>query len=263
MANKYPSSAQQAQNALKLSAWLAVHEPTLFRQILVTTQKLQRSPLGRFGLFGDDSALDTITVSSGDVSPVDFSSVDLSSVSPDVTLQSVGVDAANISVSDDTNAAIQSAVASPPSVDSSVADASQSSGGFWSSIGSGISSVAGAVGKVAGALVSPQALQAAGNAATAYFNAQAKTAQSQAQAAAVQTQLSRVNQGAAPAPITYVRNPVTGALTPVYQSNAGAQPLTASLLSQLNAPGGLLNSSTLFIGGAIALVVIIALAASR
>lgn len=262
MVIKPPSSAQQAQNALKLSAWLAMHEPNLFRQILVTTQKLQRSPLGRFGLFGDDSGLDSVTISAGDVTPVDFSSVDLSAVSPDVTLQSVG-DAADISISDSTNSAIQSAVAAPPAIDASIADASQSSGGFWSSVGSGISSVAGAVGKVASALVSPQALQAAANTATAYFNAQAKTAQAQAQAAVVQAQLGRVNQGAAPAPITYLRNPVTGALTPVYQTNTGAQPLTSALLAQLSSPGGILSSPVWLIAGAVVLVALIAGSAAR
>lgn len=240
------------QNALKLSAWLAVHEPKLFRQLLVNAQKLQRSPLGRLGLFGDNGdAMDVITVSA----PADT----YTPVTPDPTLQDVSIPDVGISI--DASDAITAAVSAPPAIDSSIADSSQTSGGFWSSIGAGIAGAAGAVGKLAGALVSPQTVQAASTAASAYFNAQARTAQAQLQNAAVQAQLSRVYGGAAPAPITYTRDPVTGALVPVYQSNAGAQPLTPSVLSRLTTSTGM--SPTLLIGGGIAALIVISLLAAR
>ena len=256
-------------NALKLSAWLAVHEPALFRKVLTVTQKLQRSPLGRFGYFGDDSALSEVVVNVPDTSITPaYQSVDTSAFDPTVTLSDVTVDTSNLGISSDTTNAINQAIAAP-TVDSTTSDASQSSGSFWSSVANGVGSVAGSVAKVAGALISPQTIGAVSNAAASYFNAQAKSAQNQAQQAAVNAQLQRVAQGGAPAPITYVRDPTTGALTPVYASNGGYRPVTQPLLNRLT--GGTVGASmvgniptTWLIGGGLAAgIIVFLLSASR
>lgn len=251
-----------ANNALKLSAWLAVHEPKLFRQLYSTTLAVRRSPLGRLGYFGDDSGLAEITVTAGqDVSTPDFSSVD-TTVTPDVSLTDISFDPGSIpSVSSDTASALNQAISAP---DTSGAVGSDSSGGFWSSIASGASGVVGAIGKVASALTSPQAITAAGGAAAAYFKGQATSAQLQAQQAAVNAQLSRVAQGYAPAAMTYQRNPYTGGLTPVYQGTTGTyQPVTPSVLSRLSSPGTMGVSPGLLIGGGVAALLLFTLAASR
>jgi hypothetical protein len=232
------------QNALKLSAWLAVHEPALFRQLLGTTQALQRSPLGRFGFFGGDVLTEFVP-------DIPSTSFDTSVFTvPDLQLQNITVDSSFGDIPTSASDSIANAIAALPAPDGSVADASPS---FWSSLGSGISSAAGSVAKLAGALLSPQTVGAAATAATAYFSSQAKSAQTQAQQAAVNAQLARVAQGGAPAPITYTRDPYTGALVPVYQSNTGAQTLTPSLLNRLSSPAtaGLSGLSTplLLIGG--------------
>jgi hypothetical protein len=266
-----------SQNALKLSAWLYMHEPQLFRQLLVSLPKLQRTPYGRMGFFGDDAALFDVTVSGNTDSTGDtFVPLSDGGTLPDVTVpedftQDVALEpiAALDSGADAATAvpdAVSAAVATPPATDASTADASASSAGFWSGIGSGVASVAGSVAKVAGALVSPASITAAGSAATAFFNAQAKTNTTAMQQAAVNAQLARVAAGGAPAPITYVRNPVTGQLTPVYQSNQGAQALNSSLLQRLTNPslvGGSSLSPTLLIGGGLALAIGLALLASR
>lgn len=246
------------QNALKLSAWLATHEPALFREVLRTATRLQRSPLGRFGLFGDDSAMAEVVVTADapapDVPPVDTSSF----ITPTA-------DVASIDIPADVTQSISDAVAAPPAVDSSISDASSSSGGFWSSLGSGLGSAAGTIAKVAGALVSPQTISAVGNAAASYFNAQARSTSAQAQQAAVQAQLSRVAQGAAPAPITYARDPVTGALTPVYASNTGYRPLTPQLVNRIATPqGSIAGLPTMWVlGGGIAAAILFTLLLAR
>lgn len=241
-------------NATKLAAWLYVHEPALFRKILVTTQKLQRSPFGRLGYFGDDSAIaadDTLSEVTPDVSYMSDATVN----APDVT-----VDSASIDVPIDSN--VTDSIAAAPIVDASVSDASQSSGSFWDSIGSSISGAAGAVGKVASGLLSPQTLAAAGTATAAYFNSQARTAQTQQQQALVNAQLARVRSGYSPAPVTYVRNPTTGQLTPVYASNSGYTPVTSSLYNRLTAPAGM-SISPLTIGAVLGGGILIALLLAR
>lgn len=254
-------------NALKLSAWLAVHEPGFFRRLLAQTQKLQRSPLGRLGMFGDDSSLlSDVSLDPGTFEiPADTTSaIDTAASVPDfsdVTLSDVSVDIPDIPQS--TTDAINQAIAAPDP--STPADASNVSSGFWSTVGSNAGSVLGAVGKVASALLSPQTITAASNAASAYFRSQATTAQAQAQAqtqqAVVQAQLSRVAQGAAPAPLSYVRDPGTGALTPVYYSNTGVQPATPSMLNQLANTAGI--SPGALIGGGLVVAVLLALLLSR
>jgi hypothetical protein len=258
-----PAGRITAQNALKLSAWIAAQHPDLFRQLVTTVGALQRSPLGRLGLVGDDTDL-TFTP---DLPPIEIgSSVDYQSTAAytpelaDVSLSSVDTPP----VGDFTDS-ITSAIAAP-STTVDVA-APPESGSFWSSIGSGAASAAGAIGKVASALVSPQSLVAAGGVAAAYFGMQGKTAQAQSQNAVLQAQLARVNSGAPPAGISYVRNPVTGAVTPVYNTANGQIPVTGPMLNSLSSPvlsGTIagIPTSMLLIGGGV-LVLAIALSARR
>lgn len=253
-----------ATNALKLSAWLAMHEPGLFRVLLVSLPKLQRSPGGRLGYFGDDSTLTEVTVNVPDTSITPaFASdpgLDITAgfVNPSVSLADVSLDPVNTGAL----SAIDQAITSPPA--DTPASASASAPSFWTSLGSGVSSVLGSVGKVAGALVAPATLAAAGGVAAAYFNAQGKTATANAQQAVVNAQLARTYNGGSPAPITYTRNPVTGALTPVYASNTGYQPVTASLLGSLSGSGTVMGiPSKLFIGGAIAIAIVAALSLAK
>lgn len=251
------------QNALKLSAWLASQHPDFFREIVRQVTALQRSPLGRLGLFGDESGLDTITITADSAPATDFSSVDLSSFDPQVSLSDISFDPGALDVSQ----SVTDALSVPDLSSSSVADTSGSSSSFWSSIGSGISSVAGSVSKVASALVNPQTLSAVASAAGSFFTTQAKTAASQAQLqaqqAVLQSQLNRVAQGAAPAPISYTRNPLTGALVPVYNTPTGAIPVTQPMLSQLSNPVTAGVSTSWFVGGGIALALVISLLSSN
>lgn len=238
-------------NALKLSAWLALHEPGFFSLVLAKTAG--RSPHAPFGFLGDDAPLTdsgvtdvglvpdaTITVTaSADSGP----GVDLSSFTPE--LQDIGSafdsSASTPGISDAVTSSITDAIASPPPPDASTANADTS---FWSNVSSGLGAAAGAVGKAAQALISPQVVSSLASAAGAYFTAQARTNVAQAtlqaqqvaaqgQQLALQTQLARAQAGLAPAPITYSRNPNTGQVVPVYASNTGAQPLTGTLASLL------------------------------
>lgn len=203
-------------NALKLSAWLAAQHPDAFRVALKTVGKLRQTPPGRLGFFGDASDLSIVTVSADApvVTPMDTGSPIVDVAAPD--LSSI----------------------TTPSIDTSIADASQSSGGFWSSIGNGVSSVATEIGSLATSLVNPQVLTSVGKVASSYFQAQGQ----QAQAQVLQTQFGRVYQGAAPAPIGYTRGTAgsyaTGGIQPFYYSNAGAQPLNGPLLNRLSYPSG-------------------------
>jgi hypothetical protein len=251
-------------NALKLSAWLYVHQPDLFRQILVNTGKLKASPLGRLGYFGDDASfLDSFTP--------DLSAVDVSAATVDIPMDtSNAIDSAYLdaTLADtlDANVPVAAAIENDPAIANSVnmaigapaggmtSDPGPAAGGFWSSIASGAAGALGAVGKVAAGLVSPTVLGGAAMAATSYFNSQAKTAQLQAQQSATATQFARVGQGYAPAPLTYTVNPQTGQMTPVYAGQNGSVPLTAGLAQQLSAPSiGGLSTGTVLLGGGLLL----------
>lgn len=256
-------------NALKLSAWLAVHEPTLFRQLSARAPRLPARRIatrlgrfGRLGFLGDDAPMAEVTVTADAAPSVDFSNVDTGSFSFDPTLTDIAFDPGSVSISQSSNDALVSAIAAP--TDST--DAVGSS--FWDSIASGAQSAMGAIGKVAGALIAPGTIAAAGQAASSYFNAQARTAATQtqqaqlaAQQAAVQAQMQRVAAGGAPAAITYTRDPVTGALTPVYLTSQGARTVTPTVAASLANPSSL--PPQLLIGGAIALAVGLALMAAR
>lgn len=223
------------QNALKLSMWLAVSHPQAFRavldQVIPITQHRSRMALGNaprsgtyipgtrnrmkmshvrgqfggapsMGSFGDD--LPEITVSPIQVDVSDSVSAALS----DPTLQDINVD-----IGPATQFDLSSASA-----------ASDTSGGFWSSIGSGLSSIGGglasAVGSVAGAIVNPQTLSAVGNLAATVIKAQGANTQQQA---LLQQQIQRTATGSGAHPVVYSTNPATGQQVPMYYNAATGQ----------------------------------------
>lgn len=255
-----PAPRIPVANALKLSAWIATQHPELFRQLLTKVQALQRSPLGRLGFFGDDEDLFfTPDLPAIQIAPdIDYEST--AAYTPDLTDISFDVNAATGSAPGnfDFSDSLNSAIAAPsPGVSTDT-----TSSGFWSSIGSGAASVASAVGKVASALVSPQSIAAVGGAAAAYFAAQGKSAQTSAQNAVLQAQLARTAVGVAPAPISYVTNPATGQLVPVYNTASGQIPVTGSMLNSLSSPAvagtvaGIPTTYVLIGGGLLVLAVL-------
>ena len=244
------SAALTPANALKLSAWLALHEPGFFS--LVLAKAAGRSPHAPFGFLGDDTPVsDSGVIDVGLVpdaavtvtaTPDVSSGIDLSSFVPALQDISSAIDTSSAGgISDAVSSSITDAIASPPPPDPSTADASP---GFWSNVSSGLGTAVGAVAKAAQALISPPVVASLASAAGAYFTSQARSnvasAQLQSQQLAMQgqqlalqTQLARAQAGLAPAPITYSRNPNTGQIIPVYASNTGAQPLTGTLASLL------------------------------
>jgi hypothetical protein len=263
-------------NALKWSMWLAATHPQAFKAVLQQVgvpRARSRSNLGgpalkgtfvprdrtyntfargRFGTLGDDISPDVVTVETAGVDPNTVPTFDTSSITTDPTLQDI-----NVNLSDVT-----------PNVDlGQAAAATDTSGGFWSSIGSGLSSVgsglASAVTTVAGAIMSPQALGAAGNLAATVIKANAASAQSaQMQQAVLQSQLARTATGAGAAPIRYMTNPATGQTVPYYYNAATGQyqPTAPGFFSALTGsiPGA--SSVTAYlpyilIGGGVLLVV--------
>lgn len=257
-------------NALKLSAWLALHEPGFFS--LVLAKAAGRSPHAPFGFLGDDSPIvadsgvvdvglvpdATVTVSA---TPDTGPGIDLSSFAPQLQDIGTAIDTSAPGISDTVTTSIADAVAQPPPPDPSTANADTS---FWSNVSSGLGTAANAVGKAAQALISPQVVSSLASAAGAYFGAQARSnvaqAQLQGQQMALQTQLARAQAGLAPAPITYVRS-ATGQIAPVYAANTGAQPLTATLASLLT-PATVGQTPTIVWIGA-GLIVLWILASSR
>jgi hypothetical protein len=253
------------ENALKLSAWIYTQHPDLFRVLYARSLALQRSPLGRLGLFGDDVSLgdvtSTIDVGAGTVDAIDTSApaVDLSTFTPDLTPIGVDAGAGNVDLSSSITDPIAASIAAPPALNATPAD---TSGSFWSGIGSAASGAGSAIASVAKLAVA--ALPAVATGAGAYFTAQSRTAvaqsQAQTQQAILAAQLARVTQGQAPAPISYVTNPVTGQRVPVYNSANGARPVTGSLLNTLSAPtlGGLSLGAVLLGAGALLMVAVLA-----
>lgn len=226
----------RSQDALKFSMWLAATHPAAFRAVWNTvvpraprafnglgavsdepirhrqTQAYRAARRRGMGRLGDDSGLETITVEA----PIpDVSSFDFSSLSVDPALQ-------DINVSADIN----------PSMDlSGLSAASDTSGGFWSSLGSGLSSmgsgIASAIGSVASAVANPATLSAAGNIAASVIKANATTQQAQQQAQlqqqVLQSQLARTATGTGVAPIRYFTNPTTGQTQPYYYNASTGQ----------------------------------------
>lgn len=271
-------------SALQFSMWLAVNHPAAFQAVLnrvvpatahrtrmglagfgalraggapragnstfvrarVNRKSIPRShQRGRFGTFGDDTDVSDLTADI-DVSDIDVSD-SVNSALSDPILQDINVDIAP------TNFDLSSAAAS-----------TDTSGGFWSSLGSGLSSigsgVASAVGSVAGAVLNPQTLSAAGNLAATVIKANGATAQQQA---LLQAQVSRTATGAIQ-PVIYQTNPLTGQTVPMYYNAATGQyqatPVTSSALSSVFGPStpGSLSSYMpyiVLIGGGLLLTV--------
>lgn len=284
------------QNALKYSMWLAVAHPEAFQAVLNTlvpqTQRRQRVALGgapgmgavgptsriprsgtfipkgsrpapgpafargRFGTlrvggapsmgnFGDDLPEITITAPSQleEFTPT----VQMMPVWQDPVLQDINVDIP------------------PSSFDLGTAASSiDNSGGFWSSLGSGLSSIGGgivnAVGTVARAVTNPAVLNAAGTIAATVIKANASNQQSSQQLALLQQQQQRTLTGAGANPVRYATDPATGQTVPMYYNPSTGQ-------YQLQQPGffSSLSSGTgltqylpyILIGGGVILVAVL------
>lgn len=256
-------------NALKFSMWLAATHPQAFAAVLnrvtgVTSKsrglgavqgtyiprpksRLHPFARGRFGTlrvgnFGDDD-LETVVVQPAAVDDVN-SSFD-SSLGTDPTLQDINFSADSLTTT--------------PLDLSSAAASVDNSGGFWSSLGSGLASVgsgvASAVGAVAGAVVNPQTLAAAGNVAAAVLKNSGATQQAQLQQAVLQAQLQRTATGTGAATVRYAVNPATGQTQAYYYNPSTGQ-------YQLTQPSTLFAGATIstylpyiLIGGGVLLVV--------
>lgn len=98
-------------------------------------------------------------------------------------------------------------------------DNSSSSSSWFSSLGS---DVGGAISAVGGFLATNTAPLL--NAASNFFKAQANQSAAAAQQSILQTQVARAQAGQPAAPITYVQNPVTGALQAAYVAPTNSLP---------------------------------------
>lgn len=105
-----------------------------------------------------------------------------------------------------------------PAVMRGFGDDTDSSGGFWSSIGDTLSSVGSGIANAAESvgtyLTSSQGLSTLASLGTTYLNLQSSQANSQAQQAVLAQQIIRAQTGVAPAPIAYQNG------QPVYNTGA-------------------------------------------
>jgi hypothetical protein len=202
-------------SALLLAHWVSVNHPAIFNALYKQAQKAQ---------LGDDSVdLSPVTV---DTSGIDFSNIDygtatdsssatdLLGINTDPQLTDISLPA---SLSPDNAASvlgipqINTPVSSSPSVTSQIA--------------SGVGSVVSAVGSF---LASPGGAQSLVNLAKAIATTNTPV---------INTQVSRAVSGLAPAPISYVTNPYTGALTPVLNTPYGTANVNGQVLSALSGSG--------------------------
>jgi len=245
-------------NALKFSAWLAATHPQAFQAVLqrvvpVTTHRnrvalgaaptvLPRSGLpprsgrraamraaasrAKFGQFGNVPLQAARPPRSGRGGFGDVLEEFTPTVQPMTDFSDPTLTEINVDIPDTGGFDLSSSLTDTPD-----------SGGFWSSIGSGLSSIGGglstAVGAVAHAITNPQVLQAAGSVAATVIAANSSQHQAQQQQALLQAQLQRVGSGSAPAPVRYYTDPQTGASVPYYYNAATGQyqPTQANLLS--------------------------------
>jgi hypothetical protein len=244
-------------NAVKLAAWLYGAHPKLFQKLLAkanlaknaTSKTKNIAGLGQ-GCGCGPCARGLSGLGSGGVSAVSFTPIDTSSfIAPDLSSLDTG------------------------SISSAISSGSGSSGGFWSSLASGLSSlgsdVLSGIGSTASFLTSSTGLSSLTNLANTYFASQAATSQANAQQAIVNAQantqqaivnaqVQRTAAGYSPAPISYQTN-AAGQLMPVYNSASGYIPLSTSGIASL-ASGE--RSSWLLpvgLGGAALIVLMLAL----
>ena len=192
------------ENGINLAYWLAKVHPEIYARILPMAVKATRS----LGALGDD-------ITSGDTGiTTTFDTSDV--VSPDLTALPAP-DLTNVSIDAATGFTTPSFSAGASAV---IGSSAQESGGFLTSIGSGLADV----GKW---LTSAVGLSSVSNVATAVVKA--NTPQSQT----IQTQLARVASGTNPAPITYGLN-TAGQLIPILQpAQTAGMGLTSQTLAKL------------------------------
>jgi hypothetical protein len=204
-------------SALKFSMWLAATHPQAFAAVLRELKPLNRPSglgavnprnyaRGRFGALGDQEGLQSLGVD-------DINTTFDTSLFSDPVLQDI-----NFSADDWSGPQINLA---------QVASAVDDSGGFWSSLGSGLSSIGGglvsAIGTVAKAVTSPPVLASVGTLAAAVIKNDTNVQQAQLQQAVLQAQLQRTATGAGAAPVVYSTNPSTGRQQPYYYNAASGQ----------------------------------------
>lgn len=240
---------------LLLANWLQQQHPGVFARLAAEVI---------YSGLGDDSDptvdLTPISVDTGsiDTSGIDFGNTaspdSLLGITPTVDLQNIALPS---SLAPDTTSSADSvlgitdptvslqpiSVTLPTDVSNEVNTPVSSSPSVASSIASGVGSVVSAVGNF---LASPGGVQSLVKLATAVVSAQTPV---------ISTQAARAAAGLAPAPISYVTNPLTGAVTPVLTTTGGSVPVGNSLLSALT-PSGLsqfVSQYGLYLGLGIAL----------
>lgn len=198
--------------AKSLAVWLLKTHPPLFAALSVQAQRARVRGLGRLG-DGETTLFDTGSTFAPDIAadmtpnlaPISFAEPDL---------QSLTFDSSSLAVPDYSMAS-----------QDQLPIATDSGGGFFSSVGSALSSAVAGVGSF---LTSTQGLSSLTNLASTYFKAQATSDVARTQAAVLQSQVARAANGQVAAPIGYTRNPYTGALTPVLQTANGYAPLNVA-----------------------------------
>lgn len=183
------------RSADALAAWLEVHHPDIYSQLLVHASS---SGIGLSGL-GDDFALEDFTP--------DLSNINIDVNSSDFDLSDSVVSAINDGWADSiADAALQPIGAPAAQVN---LDTGTSSGG-------GILS---AIGRVGSYIASPEGIKTLGGIAAAGIAVAGAVAVSQAQSQILQAQVQRAQAGLPPAPISYDQNG-----TPVYTGGTSSIP---------------------------------------
>lgn len=224
------------KDAIRLAAWIYATHPKLFNKVLAqaNSARIAASKVANLNGLGCNCAPRTKVVSlagyrRGGIGDVSLQPIDLSA-----------------------------ATGASPDVTSALTDTSPSSGGFWSSLGSGLSNLGSdvltGIGSVGSYLTSGTGLSNLTSLANTYFAGQAAQAQASTQQQILQAQVQRTAQGYSPAPVTYQRN-AAGQLVPVYQSASGYSPLTTSGIAALST-GALPTWLPWVAGGAVGLIIL-------
>lgn len=236
------------QHAIRLAAWIYATHPKLFNKVLAQANqtKVAASKTANIGGLGCAACGGANVSSLGAYRASRAGRLrGLSDITADVSLQPIDLSGVGGSTTD--------------AVSSALTDTGSATGGFWSSLGSGLtnlgSDVLSGIGSVGSYLTSGTGLSNLTSLANTYFAGQAVQAQANTQQAVLQAQVARTAQGYSPAPVTYQRN-AAGQLVPVYQSATGYSPLTTQGIAALSGGGSLPSWLPWVAGGALGLVIL-------
>lgn len=208
-------------NALKFSMWLAATHPQAFAAVLKQVRSATPPSNGLNGVQGTYIPRAARRGRLGDFEPMTIEAPNFedmrttfdSSIFSDPVLQEINFSA------DDLGTGSINLPQAAASIDNS--------GGFWSTLGSGLSSIgsglSSAIGTVARAVTNPQVLQAAGSIAGSVIQSNNASQQAQLQQAVLQAQMQRTGTSMGAAPLTYAVNPATGRQQPYYYNAATGQ----------------------------------------